>query len=173
GNGAIGKAAALGLAQTGLDVALLVPKNVGKVASNPPLANWDVRVYALNQVAHDLLSALKVWDALDISRVAPVDAMKVEGDADEQTGKLLFDAYSARVGALAWIVEDANLNQALDAALKFASKVQIVPATATGLAVQPDHAQVTLDNGDVIQASLIVGADGGQSWVRGQCDIDI
>src|SRR5690606_4566937 len=126
-----------------------------------------------NQVAHDLLSALKVWDALDISRVAPVDAMKVEGDADEQTGKLLFDAYSARVGALAWIVEDANLNQALDAALKFASKVQIVPATATGLSVLPEHAQIALDNGDVIQASLVVGADGGQSWVRGQCDIDI
>ena len=173
GNGAVGKAAALGLAQAGLDVALLVPKNARPLASQASPTNWDVRVYALNQVARDLLASIKVWDALDSSRVAPVEAMKVEGDGDEQAGKLLFDAYSARVGALAWIVEDANLNQALDAALKFASKIQIVPATATGLSVLPDQAQITLDNGDVIQASLIVGADGGQSWVRGQCDIDI
>lgn len=173
GNGAVGKAAALGLAQAGQDVALLVPKNAGQSSSQAALTNWDVRVYALNQVAHDLLEAIKVWDALDSSRVAAVEAMKVEGDADEQAGKLSFDAYSARVGALAWIVEDSNLNQALDAALKFASKIQIVPATATQLSVFPDHAQITLDNGDHIQASLIIGADGGQSWVRGQCDIDL
>jgi 2-octaprenylphenol hydroxylase len=97
----------------------------------------------------------------------------VEGDGGEQAGKLLFDAYSARVGALAWIVEDSNLNQALDAALKFASKIQIVSGTATALDIQADYGAITLDNGDIIQASLIVGADGGQSWVRGQCDIDI
>jgi 2-octaprenylphenol hydroxylase len=173
GNGAVGKAAALGLAQAGLDVALLVPSGARPAASQVVADAWDVRVYALNQVSRDLLSSIRVWDALDASRIAAVEAMKVEGDGGEQAGKLLFDAYSARVGALAWIVEDSNLNQALDAALKFASKIQIVPAAATALAVEPDHATATLDNGDVIQASLIVGADGGQSWVRGQCDIDI
>jgi 2-octaprenylphenol hydroxylase len=173
GNGAVGKAAALGLAQAGLDVALLMPGSARPAASQVASDAWDVRVYALNQVARDLLTSIRVWDALDASRVSAVDAMKVEGDGGEQAGKLLFDAYSARVGALAWIVEDNNLNHALDAALKFASKIQITPGTATALDIQADHAVVTLDNGDVIQASLVVGADGGQSWVRGQCDIDI
>jgi 2-octaprenylphenol hydroxylase len=173
GNGAVGKAAALGLAQVGLDVALLVPNAARPAAPQVATEAWDVRVYALNQVARDLLTSIRVWDALDASRIAAVDAMKVEGDGGEQAGKLLFDAYSARVGALAWIVEDSNLNQGLDAALKFASKIQVVPGTATALDIQADYGAITLDNDDVIQASLIVGADGGQSWVRGQCDIDI
>jgi len=51
-------------------------------------------------------------------------------------------------------------------------------ASATGLKVKifaplPQHAElaVELANGDTITAALLVGADGGQSWVRSQCDI--
>src|SRR3569832_199416 len=106
GNGVIGKAAALGFAQAGASVTLVsLPESVGVPAVQS--ASWDVRVYALNQVAHDLLSSVKVWDALDATRIAPVDAMIVNGDG-ERAGKLAFDAYGARTGALAWIVEDRN-----------------------------------------------------------------
>src|ERR1700693_2888756 len=69
GNGAIGKTAALGLAQAGLSVTLLAPDSA---PPSPLSANWDVRVYALNQVARSLLSKVKVWDALDAARIAPV-----------------------------------------------------------------------------------------------------
>ena len=174
GNGAIGKVAALGFAQAGQSVTLLCPPP-GPLSGLPvaPAAGWDVRVYALNHVAHDLLSSLKVWDALDSSRIAPVDAMDVNGDGGQNAGHLAFDAYGARVGALAWIVEDANLNQALDAALRFAPNVRIISARAAGLRVDSENAMVQLDNGDALSASLLVGADGGQSWVRGQCDIGI
>ncbi|MBV8664855.1 MAG: FAD-dependent monooxygenase [Burkholderiaceae bacterium] len=172
GNGAVGKAAALGFAQAGLGVTL-----VGHAAPAAAVADWDLRVYALNHVAHALLSSLRVWDALDAARVAPVDAMQVYGDgaqaAGSHAGQLGFDAYGARVGALAWIVEDSNLNQALDAALKFAAKVRCVQASATAIETAGAAAQVALDNGDTIGAELLVGADGGQSWVRGQCEIGI
>jgi hypothetical protein len=66
GNGVIAKTAALGLAQAGHSVTLLAPA-AGPAA--PDAASWDVRVYALNQTAHTLLSALKVWGALDMARV--------------------------------------------------------------------------------------------------------
>ncbi|HYD82199.1 MAG TPA: FAD-dependent monooxygenase [Paucimonas sp.] len=171
GNGAIGKAAALGFAQAGHSVTLLAP-----AATKPMSAAagaWDVRVYALNHTARDLLSALRVWDALDAARVAPVDAMDVRGDGGREAGRLLFDAYGARTGALAWIVEDANLNQALDAALRFASNVNLVHGSATALQTDAGTAHVRLANGDTLAATLVVGADGGQSWVRGQCDIGI
>jgi 2-octaprenylphenol hydroxylase len=173
GNGAIGKAAALGFAQAGSSVTLLCPPSTMASAPVAPSSAWDVRVYALNQVAHDLLSSVKVWDALDASRVTGVDAMIIRGDAEQNAAKLAFDAYSARVGALAWIVEDSNLNHALDSALKFASNVRILSGSAVQLANAADKATVRLDNGDTLTASLVVGADGGQSWVRGQCDIDI
>ncbi|HJV82440.1 UbiH/UbiF family hydroxylase [Noviherbaspirillum sp.] len=170
GNGAVGKAAALGFAQAGLSVTLLSPP--GSAVAPAQSAGWDVRVYALNHVAHDLLSSLKVWQALDASRVAPVDTMSVKGDG-EQAGNLAFDAYGARTGALAWIVEDSNVNSALDAALKFAPNMRIVSGRAARLRADSAGATVQLDNGDLIEASLIVGADGAQSWVRAQCDIGI
>jgi 2-octaprenylphenol hydroxylase len=170
GNGIIGKVAALALAQAGLSVTLLTPP-----AAQPKTApaGWDVRVYALNQVAHALLSSLRVWDALDAARIAPVDAMVVNGDGPQSGGRLAFDAYSARAGLLAWIVEDSNLNAALDAALRFAHNLKVVSARALRLEQDERRATVHLDNGATVAAALVVGADGGQSWVRAQCDIGI
>lgn len=172
GNGAVGKAAALGFAQAGLSVTLLAPPGSASSGAQVSSGDWDVRVYALNQVAHDLLSSLKVWHALDSARVAVVDAMVVKGDG-EQAGALSFDAYGARTGALAWILEDRNLNTALEAALRFAPNMRIVTGRATALRTDAQGATIQLDNGDAVEASLIVGADGAQSWVRGQCDIGI
>jgi 2-polyprenylphenol 6-hydroxylase len=171
GNGAIGKTAALGFAQAGQSVTLLSP--AAPEARSATQSTWDVRVYALNHTAHDLLSSLRVWNALDMARVAPVDAMDVRGDGARDAGRLVFDAYGARTGALAWIVEDANLNQALDAALRFAPNVKIVSGSAIATHTVHDTARITLHNGDILNASLLVGADGGQSWVRSQCDIGI
>lgn len=172
GNGAVGKAAALGFAQAGLTVTLLEAPSAQIQTGNASSPAWDVRVYALNHVAHDLLSSLKVWQALDDARIAPVDTMIVKDDGT-QAGNLEFDAYGARSNALAWIVEDSNLNAALDAALRFAPNMRIVAARATQLQISAQRAEVQLDTGDVLEAALVVGADGAQSWVRGQCDIGI
>ena len=175
GNGAIAKTAALGFAQAGHSVTLLVP--VSNAAGNEGAVSggerpWDVRVYALNHTARDLLGSLKVWDALDAGRVAPVDAMAVNGDG-KNGGSLGFDAFGAHTGALAWIVEDSNLNGALDAALKFAHKVEIVKGCGARLTCGPEGAAVQLEDGRRIDAGLVIGADGRDSWVRGQCDIGI
>ena len=176
GNGAIAKTTALGLAQSGLSVTLITPPPsappAGAAVAGSAGAGWDARVYALNHTAHALLSSLRVWDALDASRVAPVDAMIVQGDG-AGAGDLSFDAYGAHAGTLAWILEDRNLNQALDAALKFARDVTVVHGRAASLLRDGEHATVRLEDGSAITAQLVVGADGGDSWVRGQCDIGL
>lgn len=178
GSGAVGKTAALALAQAGLDVVLVAPQS--PAASSAPSAEWDCRVYALNHVAHALLSSLKVWGAMDAQRMAPVDGMAIHGDGIggagtlyNHDGQLAFDAYGARVDALAWIVEDANLNAALDAAIRFAPNLRVVNDTAAQLQCDAEHASITLASGDMIDTSLIVGADGAHSWVRTQADIGI
>jgi ubiquinone biosynthesis UbiH/UbiF/VisC/COQ6 family hydroxylase len=176
GNGAIAKTAALGLAQAGHSVTLLVPP---APPARAPVASasaagqpWDVRVYALNHTAQTLLATLKVWGALDLARVAPVDSMVVNGDG-KSAGGLMFDAFGAHAGTLAWIVEDANLNHALDAALKFAHNVHVVSGRACKLSVSDSGATVLLEDGTSVACELVLGADGRDSWVRGQCDIGI
>lgn len=172
GGGAVGKAAALGLARAGARVVLAVGASKAPAAM-PADGEWDARVYALNRAARDLLASLKVWDAMDAARIAPVDRMVVEGGAGAEAGRLSFDAYAARVDALAWIVEDANLNRALDAALAFSPDVRVVAAGAAGLALDAGRATVQLTDGETIDAALVVGADGGNSWVRARCDIGL
>jgi ubiquinone biosynthesis UbiH/UbiF/VisC/COQ6 family hydroxylase len=174
GNGAIAKTAALGFAQAGHSVTLLCPPAARPAAAAPVPADpgWDVRVYALNHTAHKLLSSLKVWGALDAARVATVDAMQVSGDGAPGRG-LGFDAYGAHAGALAWIVEEGNIAQALDAALRFAQNVSVVQGGAVRLEMGAEAAIVHLEGGDSIAAALVLGADGAESWVRGQCDIGL
>src|SRR5450830_518360 len=169
GNGAIAKTAALAFAQSGQSVTLLGPPAAPAPASTE---GWDARVYALNHTARTLLSSLKVWDAMDAGRIAPVDAMIVKGDG-EQPGHINFDAYGAHADTLAWIVEDRNLNSALDAALRFAQNVHVVTGRAVALHTTMDGATIDLDDGSQLRAALVVGADGAQSWVRGQCDIGL
>lgn len=173
GNGAIAKTAALSLAQAGQRVILLVPHN--KPTAMP--AAWDARVYALNQQAYNLLNSLKVWGAMDAARIEAVEGMQIFGDGHTSNttkpGRLEFDAFASHVNNLAYIAEDSNIMQALDAALKFASNVEIVTGRAVALDCDVASAQISLEDGRTISASLVVGADGAQSWVRTQCDIDV
>ena len=176
GAGAVGKTAALALAREGMQVTLVTPASNSSNSSNSSgaasAADWDQRVYALNHVARELLSRVKVWEAMDVARIAPVTAMDVHGDG-ERAGHLGFDAYGSRTDALAWIVEDRNLNHALDTALKFASGVNIVHGTAVQLHTNQAGVSVLLQDGGELSASLVIGADGAHSWVRAQADIGV
>jgi len=164
GNGAVGKTTALALAQAGFDVVLVAPSITQKTVS----PEWDARVFALNHTAKNLLSRLKVWDALNLQRIAPVEAMHV---VDETGAKLVLDAYSANQQEMAWIVEDQNLNHALDTALRFTPNVQIVSGKSES--ITPDFSEMTLDSHVTLQAELWVGADGAQSWLRNQANIGL
>jgi 2-polyprenylphenol 6-hydroxylase len=166
GDGAIGKSLALGLSQQGYSVTLLRPP------ARPPQKTgaWDTRVYALNHAARQLLSGLRVWEAMDANRIAPVEAMLVHGDS-ARAGHLDFNAWNARSSELAWIVEDSNLEQAMDGALRYAQRLQQVEARATRIVRNLDGVELQLEDGRLIHSRLLVGADGRNSWVRAQCDI--
>jgi len=129
GAGAVGSCLALALSRQGLSVALQRP---GAVAATP-LPREDVRVYALNAASVQLLRELKVWEALPADARCAVYDMHVEGDA---AGSALdFSAWSQGVEALAWIVDAAELDRTLAAAVSFAPHVQCIGDEAVGAAL--------------------------------------
>jgi len=161
GGGLVGKTAALALTQSGLRVALLAPH----CQPLPADAVFDSRVYALSASSQALLERLRVWQALDASRLAPVYDMRVYGDAHAE---LHFSAFQAFVPQLAWIAESSLIEHALDAALRFQPNLTWIDTRAQGLDVKTGGATIGLANGNVLEADLVVGADGAHSWVRAQ-----
>jgi 2-polyprenyl-6-methoxyphenol hydroxylase-like FAD-dependent oxidoreductase len=115
GRGAVAMGLALALGQQGLRVVL-------SAAAPADPARVDVRAYALNAASRRLLQQLKVWDALPADAVAPVYDMRVRGDRPQ--GHLHFSSWTQCVDALAWIVDAAQLDEALNAALRFAVQVR-------------------------------------------------
>jgi ubiquinone biosynthesis UbiH/UbiF/VisC/COQ6 family hydroxylase len=161
GGGLVGKTAALALTQGGLRVALLAQP----CAALPHGASFDSRVYALSSSSQALLERLRVWQALDLTRLGPVYDMRVYGDAHAE---LHFSAFQASVPQLAWIVESSVIERGLDAALRFQPNLTWIDTRAQALDFTADSASVGLANGNVLEADLVVGADGAHSWVRAQ-----
>jgi 2-polyprenyl-6-methoxyphenol hydroxylase-like FAD-dependent oxidoreductase len=116
GSGAVGTSLALALARQGLSVAITAPPAAS--------ASTDVRAYALNAASCKLLTELKVWAALPHDAVTAVHDMRVAGDADG--AGIDFSSWQQGVDALAWIVDAAELDAALRAAVRFAPHLQTV-----------------------------------------------
>ncbi|AOK03010.1 UbiH/UbiF family hydroxylase [Burkholderia sp. AU19243] len=161
GGGLVGKTAALALTQSGYKTALLAQP----AAPRPADLAFDTRIYALSSSSQALLERLRVWQALDHRRLAPVYDMRVYGDAHAE---LHFSAYQASVPQLAWIAESSLIETSLDAALRFQPNLTWFDARAQGFDVRDDAAVLTLSSGHVLEADLVVGADGAHSWVRSQ-----
>ncbi|MFA7665912.1 MAG: FAD-dependent monooxygenase [Burkholderiaceae bacterium] len=185
GRAAVGLAAALALARTGLRVALVGP--VMPVAGAMPAGraampagsagqagrdadDWDNRVFALSPASRRLLESLGAWQAMAAERIAPVYDMKVWPSARlplRERDALHFSAWQARIEALAWIVENRNLNSALNQACRFAGFASFDAALAgMDLIEDRDFAVLTLADGRSLRARLVVGADGAASTVR-------
>lgn len=135
GGGAVGATLALALARAGLSVAL-----ARAAAPRDAADGEDVRAYALNAASVELLQGLRVWDALPAGAATAVHDMRVDGDAPGS--RLEFSAWSQAVAALAWIVDAAALDAALDDALRFAAQVRLLDEHA-----QPDAALLAVCEG--------------------------
>lgn len=164
-----------GLAGTALAVALqgkgrrlaLVQANVLATADE----GWDSRIYAVTPGNVNFLRGLSVWDGLAAERIAPIHAMHIWGDAAQAAPSLQFDAYDTGLPALGYVAEErmmqAGLWQALDDVEVYA------PARCQQLIWADAAASLTLEDGRQLTTKLVVGADGGNSWVRQQAGVDV
>lgn len=158
GGGLAGASLALALRDSRLRIAL--------VESQPPCpaVGWDARVYAVSPVNAAFLESIGAWRHLDSSRLTPIRAMQVFGDAG---GKLEFSTFEAGVSELGWILESSLMAcEFWESAKRQSNLTLFCPARPAQLEFRHDAALLTLGDGTAISAKLLVGADGRDSWVR-------
>ncbi|MBU1224040.1 MAG: UbiH/UbiF family hydroxylase [Gammaproteobacteria bacterium] len=159
GAGLVGAAAALALGRQGLRVAL-----IERQPPSVPDDAWDTRIYAITPANQRFLERLGAWQRMDAGRVQPVFRMDVAGDT---SGAVRLDAYESGVSHLAAIVESGRLQDALWQALEADGSVALFcPAVIDSLVREDAVTRLTLADGSVLEAELVVGADGAASRIR-------
>ncbi len=126
---------------------------------------FDLRVYAVSPGSARFLRAVGAWQRLPVDRVTAIEAMQVEGDAG---ARVEFSAYDLGERALAWIVEERVLREALLECVHEAGVHVHGAAPFVGLHFTPGDATLDVGGDDpcAFRARLVVGADGLKSWVR-------
>ena len=126
-------------------------------------------MYAISPGSRSFLEQSGAWALLDTGRIAAVETMRVFGDTGAE---LEFSAYQMGVAELACILESRALQQALWQVLQAQENLTLLyPQRCASLQFAEDAATLMLENGATLNAKLIVGADGHNSWVRNQAGI--
>lgn len=162
GGGIVGATAACALAQRGVDVALLDARNPDR---EWPVETVDIRVSALTRASQNILQAVGVWGDMVQRNVGAYDHMHV-WDADS-AGVLHFDAADTEFPELGHIVENRVTVAALwDKLEDLPSATIICPAKVADIQISADYAYVLLDNGQQLEAEVLIAADGRDSALR-------
>ena len=170
GGGPVGASLAAALKPAGLSVALVEGRPMAMPAERTVTERgWDSRIYAISPGSAAFLAQCGAWQRLDKSRVQQVERMRVFGD---DGAELDFGAYQLGVAEMAFILENNSLQHALWEGLRQQDNLTLFnPARCARIDWHEDAVHLQLEDGREIQARLVVGADGPDSWVRRQAGI--
>ena len=175
GAGLVGLAAALACHQAGYSVALLdsgpglTQSQLNADANSLCNAHsqWDARIYAISPNNAKWLAELGAWPLLDKARLGQINAMQIFADGVPMS----LDAEDESADCLAYVLESRALAQALHERVSMTG----MPVLFNHGCVAFDSATTTLHLADkrTIQSSLVIAADGSQSWLRQQLGITV
>lgn len=130
---------------------------------------FDARAIALAQGTCQQLSTIGLWSALS-GCATPITDIHVSDRG--HAGSVNLNAQHYGVEALGQVIELHDAGQRLFALLSQAPGVHLhCPARVVNVQRQADKASVTLDNGETLEASLLVAADGSNSTLAQACGI--
>ncbi|HSO48419.1 MAG TPA: FAD-dependent monooxygenase, partial [Rhizobiaceae bacterium] len=157
GGGLAGYTAALALARPGFEVAAVAPKR----------AREDGRTTALLASSVAFLRELGVWDEV-AKHASPLATMRII----DATGRLLrapelaFHASEIGLEAFGYNVANTDLLKALAKACTSTGRVTFIEGAVESAIFGDGLQQVTLDDGRILSANLVIGADGRNSAIR-------
>ncbi|APA83407.1 UbiH/UbiF/VisC/COQ6 family ubiquinone biosynthesis hydroxylase [Francisella tularensis] len=187
GGGMVGLSLALALHQNGLQVALVEAKEISYKSLGADRV--ETRVSAINHTSKSFLQRLGVWHSIKNKRISPYYQMRVWDDIPSESINITAEEIAEH--SLGCIVENDVIVEALlekirDTGIEIFANQKIHKIQRNGnteklflQAVIPDSCsigsnqhsgeilnQVQDDKGLSIETSLIVGADGANSFIR-------
>ncbi|TDF35031.1 FAD-dependent 2-octaprenylphenol hydroxylase [Alteromonadaceae bacterium M269] len=166
GAGMVGLTLALALKSSGLTVAIVDPKAEIYELSDEP----ELRVSAINVASQKVFESLDVWPLVLASRAQAYTHMHV-WDKDS-FASIDFDHQQVNQDNLGHIVENAVITNSLLAVAKQSEHITfLTPDSVVKVDVNDHGCFIQTQNGEILSARLLVGADGGQSKVRQQANM--
>lgn len=175
GGGTVGLALACALADAlGPDLALAVVDRAPLSASAAPRP--DVRAWSLSASSRRLLEVLGVWPVL-AEHAQPVTAVDITDSSLRDAFRPVLLSYDNQIEEdepATHILEADHLNRVLLAAAAARPGIALLGGrTVAGLELGEHAATLSFADGEALQASLVVAADGRASSLRGMAGIKV
>lgn len=153
-----------------------LPIKIAIIENKKPNFKWskqgyDTRVSALTRSSQQILDSLGVWDSMVKMRVSPYSDMHV-WDATGN-GVIHFDATEVGEINLGHIVENRVTHKALYQLAESQENIEFIFEQVQAIGFNTQSVSVNLDNEACLKTTLLVGADGAQSFVRKNMGVEL
>ena len=169
GGGLVGASLALALAQLQLSVTLLEAHPFG-VAEQP---SFDDRTTAISNGSRRVFEGIGVWSLLE-HQATPIRRIHISDQG--RFGFARIDAAEQGIAALGFVLTNRDMGAALWRRLAEAAVNVVAPAQVTAIDVEGDRRLVRFEQdgrADVVEAKLVIAADGARSTVRESAGIAV
>jgi len=169
GSGIVGASLACALANsTNLTIAVLDAKALPEyVKAN----HYQPRVSAITLASKQLFSAMNVWDDIAKQRLSEFTQINVWDEAGG--GEINFTAEEIGEECLGYIIENDLIQSCLIQRMQQLSQIDVLAPIKLEKLIANDNGFTIAAENQQLQATLLVAADGANSWVRSQMNIGI